>query len=67
MIAASYSLLVEGASFEPGHMSQLAFITNLGKTYLTIFSVLLSEKFEVCKLTRFVSLQMSLSCRLSTR
>jgi len=39
MIAASYSLIVEGASFEPGHMSQLAFITSLGDSKIPEFNI----------------------------
>jgi len=37
MLAASYSLVTEGASFEPGHLSHMATITNLGMLF--IFSV----------------------------
>lgn len=31
MIAASYSLVVEGASYEPEHLTRIASITNISK------------------------------------
>jgi hypothetical protein len=36
MLAASYSLVVEGASFEPEHLTRLASITNISKSPLLI-------------------------------